>query len=55
MKKRVGGIPLSYIPVVRRCYTIARHIDENPGCSEVGGNFATDLRRARTEPTDCMV
>lgn len=50
MKKRVGGIPLSYIPVICGCYTVGRHTDQNPGCSEVGANFAADLRRARSEP-----
>lgn len=45
MKKRVGGVPLSYIPVIRGCYTVARHADQNPRCSEVSGNFATDLRK----------
>lgn len=51
----VDGIPLSCIPVICGYYTVARHIDQNSGCSEFGGNFATDLRRARIELTDCVV
>lgn len=55
MIKIVDRIPLSCIPVMCGYYTVARHIDQNSGCSECGGNFATDLRRARIEPTDCVV
>lgn len=49
-----GGIPLSYIHLVNWFYAAARHIDQNLGCSEVGGNFVTDLTRGRIEPTDQM-
>lgn len=51
----VDGIPLSCIPVICGYYTVARHIDQNSGCSEFSGNFATDLRRARIESTDFVV
>lgn len=55
MKKRVGGFPLSYRLVIHGCYTVARHVDPNPGGSKVGESFATDLRTARIEPLDRMV
>lgn len=55
MKRRVGGIPLSYIHLINWFYTVARHIDQNPGYSEVGGNFVTDPRRGRIEPTNHML
>lgn len=55
MNKRVGGIPLSNISVICGCYAVVRCIDQNPGCNEVDGNFATDLRRTVIEPTDCVM
>lgn len=55
MIKTVDGIPLSCIPVIWGNIIVARYIDQNIGCSEFSGNFATDLRRIRTEPTDCVV